>query len=491
MWRAWKDIAFVTSVFVAASCSDDSARNGSTGDGGAGESDSETDHGTDSSTDVDGDAGAECDSAEDAWCNGCLDSIGNRVRLTGRVLGPGGLFPVPRALVAAYKSLESVPEIPDEAYCEECIDVTGITAVQTAPDGSFCLDLTPGQTIYLTIHKGQFRRVREYAVSGAAGDDIAIEQELITLPSTRDDELGDMIPNIAVVLGEYDAIEDVFGKAGIGEVNDKFAWVRGSEKNEYRYHIYDGSKEFDLINKPYGEGGPKKLLEDLERMRQYHILFFSCTGGSIYDFVQNNQTAKQNLRDYVWSGGKVYVSDYAYLVADAPWDDLLDFTNPFNNHTDCDTNNTSCNHGPLFNSPGTINDDPLKEWLSLIMEDKGDALDELELLDNFNTIEAVGEGVVGYDESGEIDVVDSPQTLVEGPWKYAEDNWPFEKFDDEAPHPLTVTWPYNCGRVIFTTYHTVGATDGGKHQGLLEQEMILYYLIMEIGVCQSDVPVVV
>jgi hypothetical protein len=50
-----------------------------------------------------------------------------------------------------------------------------------------------------------------------------------------------------------------------------------------------------------------------------------------------------------------------------------------------------------------------------------------------------------------------------------------------------VSWPYGCGRVLFTTYHTVGDTTGGKHPGFLTQELILWYLIMEIQVCQEDV----
>ena len=59
---------------------------------------------------------------------------------------------------------------------------------------------------------------------------------------------------------------------------------------------------------------------------------------------------------------------------------------------------------------------------------------------------------------------------------------------DGPPHPLTVSWPYNCGRVLYTTYHSVGAM-GGTHSGLLPQEEILFYLVMEIGLCQDEVVV--
>ena len=42
--------------------------------------------------------------------------------------------------------------------------------------------------------------------------------------------------------------------------------------------------------------------------------------------------------------------------------------------------------------------------------------------------------------------------------------------------------PTGCGRVLYTTYHSVPS----EHVGLLPQERILAYLLMEIGVCTSD-----
>ena len=48
--------------------------------------------------------------------------------------------------------------------------------------------------------------------------------------------------------------------------------------------------------------------------------------------------------------------------------------------------------------------------------------------------------------------------------------------------PLTVTYePTGCGRVLFSTYHTTDST----HVGLVPQERVLLYLIMQIGMCQE------
>jgi hypothetical protein len=56
--------------------------------------------------------------------------------------------------------------------------------------------------------------------------------------------------------------------------------------------------------------------------------------------------------------------------------------------------------------------------------------------------------------------------------------------DSSRTLPLTITFPYGAGKVLFSTYHTEG---GGGHPGLLPQEYVLLYLIMEIGVCQPPI----
>ena len=49
---------------------------------------------------------------------------------------------------------------------------------------------------------------------------------------------------------------------------------------------------------------------------------------------------------------------------------------------------------------------------------------------------------------------------------------------------MTVTAQYGCGKMMFSTYHTAE----GNHPGLMAQELILFYLILEIGVCQESLP---
>jgi hypothetical protein len=106
-----------------------------------------------------------------------------------------------------------------------------------------------------------------------------------------------------------------------------------------------------------------------------------------------------------------------------------------------------------------------------------------ETRENWDTIGEIFESYVGDDIDG-MPVHMFPKVWVEGTWNYDSEDVPPD-WDYDAYHPFTVSWPYGCGRVLFTTYHTVGDTSGGKHPGFLTQELILWYLIMELQVCQE------
>ncbi len=47
--------------------------------------------------------------------------------------------------------------------------------------------------------------------------------------------------------------------------------------------------------------------------------------------------------------------------------------------------------------------------------------------------------------------------------------------------PMTVSASHGCGRMMFSTYHTTESA----HLGLTPQELILLYVILEIGVCHD------
>ena len=78
---------------------------------------------------------------------------------------------------------------------------------------------------------------------------------------------------------------------------------------------------------------------------------------------------------------------------------------------------------------------------------------------------------MGVDDDG-FPIYDEPHVFVIG----GSEEEPLPK------RPLTVTYePAGCGRVLFSTYHTTDEL----HPGLVPQERILLYVIMEIGICMD------
>ena len=60
--------------------------------------------------------------------------------------------------------------------------------------------------------------------------------------------------------------------------------------------------------------------------------------------------------------------------------------------------------------------------------------------------------------------------------------------DDQGhgPHALAVTYePTGCGKVLYSTFQTSGADASESHAGLMPQERVLLFLIMEITACTS------
>jgi hypothetical protein len=399
-------------------------------------------------------------------------------RFTGTVWGPHAdgkpsIFPVPgAAVIAQVNPPEPIPA------CNTCVEIPeGSYHTLSAADGSFTLDVPSGATVHFIVQKGQFRRSRLVTAPQDPGV-YPVHEDNTTLPHVTDVALGDVIPRIALAYGDYDHIEDVLAKVGIGTEDPAYGHQWGSEAGH-----------FDVYNNA-GPGEPAhgenlmNLIMDPARLASYDVILFPCSYNANFGFM-NNATVQQNLKDYVWNGGKLYVADYAMPVAEMPWPEFAWFTDPL--HGGCTENQfpPNCNHGPPFDAPATPGDPDLSAWL-----DAMGMLQGLQVKENWDTIGETFPGNVGQDPMTMQTIYEKPKVWVEGPWSYSDKDLMDLGIDpatwDQSPHPFTLSWRYNCGRVLFTTYHTVGSTTGGKHPGLLPQERILFYLLMEMTVCQSN-----
>lgn len=367
--------------------------------------------------------------------------------LRGTVYAPNHQIPISGALV--YVTTQDPEPVPDGVYCAECVGVPcDAQFVLTAPDGSFELPASAGPGQKLIVQKGEFLRVTDIDV--AAGDN-AIAAEQSSLPGEWNPAEGKWIPRIAVVDTFNDSIYNILAKIGLGTIDGNGALQPGSER-------------FDLIGQPQGGA----LLDDLVAMRKYHIIFIPCM--SQVGMGNLTQLRMLNIQQWVSEGGKFYVTDWAneYIYQTFPayqtmhgqdWDPDLDY----------------------YDTTGTILDADLLAWLQALppaLKDIGGghpnllSLPQVDLVDNWSGIDAIPP-VITQDEMGN-DVDVGHHAWVEGPC---------EACSPTSVRPMTVSADYGCGRIMFSTYHT----DEGAHSGLTPQELILLYIILEIGVCH-DVP---
>jgi hypothetical protein len=185
----------------------------------------------------------------------------------------------------------------------------------------------------------------------------------------------------------------------------------------------------------------------------------------------------QNIRDWVAAGGRWYVSDWAneWLMLVFPeYQELAGWTGT-----------TGSADNGSYDSLADILDDGLLDWLGALpaqFDDINPLNDEVHptlldlpqvlTTDNWSGISATLPVLVDDGQGGQIDV--GHKVWLEGPGG-----------EPAQAHPLTVTGQFGCGKIQFTSYHTA---EFFNYVGLSPQELVLIYTILEIGVCQQDLP---
>jgi hypothetical protein len=401
--------------------------------------------------------------------DGPLTGVSGRVWMPNQGPGqapPGAEIPVFGALV--YLSAVKPAAIPQQVYCERCEDAPS-NAVYSSHDGSFEIPAIPGD-YFLVIQKGQWRIEKQVTV--AEGTELQLTAADTTLPSVHDPDNGLWIPKMAVAIGTNDNIEDILGKLGLGNMSgDDFI---------------DGGGEVTVFN------DADDLFGNLDTLRQFHIVYFPCNVDvDSYTYPGlSNQATLDNIRRYVNEGGKLYVTDWSGDVMDHPFPTQIalgdfgaDTTGTYDpiNFGGTITSEGDANGG-LYDSPDAEAVDPdLDAWLGLQLspteENPTPALidpDNFIATHNWNWINSLTSVMTGEDPEG-LPIIDEPKAWVIGSNPDLGDN---------VKRPLTVTFePTGCGRVMFSTYQTSGASSSDHHSGLYPQERVLLFLIAEIGVC--------
>ena len=231
-------------------------------------------------------------------------------RVTGTVWAPGnapGLVPVgheiPVAGAMVYLGLVKPDPIPQRVECVPCVQAPPSAQITDA-SGAFELHPAPG-TYWLVIQKAQFRLEQQIVVTG----DQVLGPELTMLPSVHDPDNGTWIPRIALASGDYDAMESILGKMGIGAVGDDGGFIRPSAAG--RFDVYSNGGELDSV----AVGRLSNLVSDLDLMMTYHIIFVPCASDENSRALRDPDNLR-NIREYVRAGGRLYVTDWSGEWAD-------------------------------------------------------------------------------------------------------------------------------------------------------------------------------
>lgn len=367
--------------------------------------------------------------------------------LTGTVYAPNLEIPISGALV--YLVDEDPEPVPDGVYCAECVELPCEKHyVLTEPDGSFELPAVAGPGQKFVVQKGQFLHVTEMDV---AQGDVQVPAVDSSLPGEWNPAAGHWIPRIAVFETFNDSIYDLLAKIGLGQIDSYGALV-------------DGTEQFDVLD-PYSEG---QLLDNLDAMMGYHIIFVPCMSQGGLGQPANRL---DNIRSWTEAGGKWYVTDWANEYLYEPFPDYQDFHDP--DYPDLGS----------YESHGTITDPDLLAWLSALppgLKDIGGGsptlnnLPSVTLEDNWSGLDMIHDIFVQNEEGEDVNV--GHHEWVSGPCGACTDS--------NTERPMTVSGQWGCGRMMFSTYHTTEF----EHQGLTPQELVLLYIILEIGVCHGEAP---
>jgi hypothetical protein len=389
---------------------------------------------------------------------------GTMTTISGVVKAPNGIDPVPGALV--YLPRE-VTEFPAEVRCEVCSQLTdnAVVAAATDYDGSFTLgpiptadNQQPGLPVQVVAQKGRFRRLENVTINNVCADN----QAQLQLPGRNDGF--NTIPKIAVATGDYDKMECVLLKLGL---------------EQGHFDLFDGIETFPpFVNgDPMAVGNLGQLIQDLPRMKQYNIIFLNCANDT-YEQLLTNPTVRANIHDYVQAGGRLYVTDWSYdYVEQIPeFAPMIDFGPSASGDAPEPMNAAAIGSGGIT-TDALVLDDGLRLWLEAVERVTGQ-----------NLISAASRVHIQHFLGGWVMQREVPARPESKVWL----NGPVTGDGLSGDLPLTTTFDYaQCGRVLYSSYHTLGRDDGGltgfpaycDSGPLSPQERVLLYLIMHVADC--------
>jgi hypothetical protein len=392
-----------------------------------------------------------------ATCNG------SHTVLTGVALAPNGIDPVPGAHVYVVDQPAAYTPHVGCDICDRPVD-HALADSSSGGDGRFSLslDMLPQSgSVKLVVAKGRFRRVTTVNVTACMS--AAAPAAALTLPGSSRD--GD-IPKIAVASGSSDHLDVVLDALGVREF-DCFVGTKNPPRTGTNTPCASATEDVSA------------LLGDPTRLSQYNMLFISCAPGK-FASLSNSGSAVSNLEAWTKAGGRLFATDESYNWIEQAFPSFIEFYPGTSTPTAAqpvDQANlgvgASSTHGGA-SYPGTVVDTDLETWLQTVNAVPPEA----------NTLTLSG---FLNPWSAQKDVSMDVRTMVTATASYyTTSSTTVGSPSTSATMPMTVEWDYNmCGRVLFSSYHTLSSTMQGAQ--LSPQEKILEYLMLDVGSCVGPI----
>lgn len=369
-----------------------------------------------------------------AGCAGGSEGPGRptpgHVLITGKLVAPNGITPVSGATVTLEGATIAGAGVLLSPAATACSAPEGDDPyVCTEPDGTFKLEVEAkvGDSLALKAVKGSWQSRFQ----------VALTTDAVKLGDVRlsaDPAKG--APRIAVAQGDYDDIEGILSDLGydFDFFENHPAWVTPPENSISRLFELDDSGKARLFS--------------------YDIVFVNC-GTAEWILLAPENVAL--IREYVAGGGRLYVSDLSYDVAERAFPEYIDFYGD-------DDEEGAAQVGPWPSSQtvdATVKDPGLAAWLATRDCGVGGCIDT-----DTNTVK------LGGFLPGWAVMLGAEATPQGGTVKV----WVDAYFETLGRLPLTVSFAHGGGLVLFTSYHNFADEDADY---LVAQRYVLEYLVFE------------
>ena len=388
-------------------------------------------------------------------------NAGTTGTVQGVIYAPNGTDPVSGAVLYVPSNSSATIQFGVIAMVASTCQDPGTTVVTSAcsgADGSFTLTNVPAGNTTVVIAKGLFKKTITVNVTGGGTANLTAVET--TLPSTSGP--GTQTPRIAVVTGLWDEMEHVLAKMGFGTVDESGALISGTEK----FTLIDGN--FSLNDSAYQNFD--FTLGSIDELKKYDLIVINC--GNSYEDMLVDASVIARIKQYVNEGGRIYVTDQSYDFVEQAFPEYVDFLgSDAVAGTDPEVRNAAEVGDDGITTDATILQSPLVSWLgnvrcgsSTVPTNTGSCLNQ----DGTVHIE---DFLVGW---AVINGAHPSKTSAITFWIQGNVSWSF--LASSGVKPLTLSFPYGSGKVLYSSYHTAGTA----HPYLVPQERILQYLIFEI-----------